>query len=217
MLYRDHHFIGARVYEDGSCAFSTSHRPCDNQQGSVAALARSFEAVFAVVPIEMARGVSSAAQQWDPCGGKQLDACAADHIAELATHDLPEELDQLIQPAPERALPHFWRDEEVGFFDYPPEWQHHALAILRDRAVCAFQEANLSADSSALAGDRLGGALPVECLRSLPGYFFSPHYLRVLACVSQELRLAVGDSRLWTGSNSVEEEERLSAVSCPCL
>ena len=64
-------------------------------------------------------------------------------------------------------------------------------------------------------GDRLGGVLPVECLRWLPGYFFSPPYLCALAAVSNELKVAVRDYRQWKGSSSVETSERLLVRCLP--
>ena len=66
-------------------------------------------------------------------------------------------------------------------------------------------------------GDRLGGTLPVEFLRWLPGYFFSPQYLGALAAVSNELKVAVRDYRQWKGINSVNKERKtFSADACRC-
>ena len=71
-----------------------------------------------------------------------------------------------------------------GFSDIEPGWPERARAHLQGRPVSSVEEIDPRSDGAFVACDTRGGALPAECIRSLPISSFSPEYLRTLAvCV----------------------------------
>ena len=139
----------------------------------------------------------------DVCGGKQVETCAADQIAELTSHeDFLMVASPLAHPVPLRPLPDQFvpvmhdeddsDDSEAGFWDSRCDWYERAQSHLQVRA-------------EHISLDVLGGACAVtlhgDLMWLLPRFFDEYGDLRTLAKCNRELRNIILTKKYWWGAH----------------
>ncbi|CAE7232854.1 unnamed protein product, partial [Symbiodinium natans] len=239
-LSKQKHFVGVRVFEDGSASLSRTHRPQDNLTVDPAKLRLEAVDIFCLVrtsgSTEVRGGpVSTSA---DVCGGKHMEMSALECIETMTRMDIvtansveimqgtPDPI-EITAPVPVRPALAFIQEDDSsadeGFWDARPDWYERALVaaqareaeVLSDRTSDEMDEAGSSSDGL----DRCGGSFPPEILNEIAQCFFSMQYSESLACVNRSFRSATQDSSMWRNkllpleANEFHSRAAVTAVS----